>query len=188
MSETKFSPPEAQLDAKNKEALEKLNSNETIHYITSIAREINRNISPEDVEEVIQNVMLKANQALKQGKFRHEADLNTWIYRITHNFIISTLRTETRNRKNGLVDKIPQNIEASSTDPSPKDSAQQSEIIEKIMKELPEKQQEFLKLLLQGFTHQEIGERLGISRQGSASKLHHLKNKYGDAIKRILKP
>lgn len=179
------SKPERKILSKE-ELLAELNSQKTRNLIAGICYSVHDKLLPSDIEDLTQDVMLKANKAINTDGFRNDSTLQTWLFSITRNTVISFLRTQTNRWRKGLADEMPDYVETVDESPSPQKLAQESETIEATMKLLPKGTQDFLRLILQGFTHQEIGNKLGISREASANRLHQIRKKYGEEIKKIL--
>lgn len=177
--------PERKILSKE-ELLAELNSKKTRDLIAGICHSVHEKLLPSDIEDLTQDIMLKANKAINADGFRGDSTLQTWLFSITRNTVISFLRTQTNRWKKGLADEMPDYVETVDESPGPQELTRESKLIEATMKLLPEGTQEFLKLILQGLTHQEIGNKLGISREASAARLHHLRKKYSEEIKKIL--
>ena len=78
----------ARLQAGDEEAVKELADRYT-HRIYQMALRHMKN--PEDAEEVTQDVLMKVHR--KIDRFRGDAALSSWIYRITFNTAMSRLRT-----------------------------------------------------------------------------------------------
>lgn len=180
MPESFSSPPEFNSNRKE-ETLAKLNSAETRVYILKITHTIKSGISNADADDIAQDVMFKANEAIEKGQFRYETDLKPWLYKIIRNLIISSARSESRKRKRGLVDEIPTGFEAQDQKPDSREMLElklKDKKIQELLNQLGPTHKLVIQLYLQGYTQKEIGLQLGVA-QGTAGRLTH------DAKKRI---
>lgn len=134
----------------------------------------------EDAEDLLQEVFLKAFQALP--KFRGGSSFYTWIYRIAVNRAINFVKKRKRRRGFSL-DDVDLGMER---DPALVEmSAQDTPLREAKLKELQEKLNEALQTLsekhrtvvvlhdIQGLPHHEIGKILGCSAGTVRSRLFY---------------
>jgi RNA polymerase sigma-70 factor (ECF subfamily) len=140
----------------------------------------------EDAEEVTQDVLLKVYR--KIGKFRGDAALSSWIYRITFNTAMSRLRTHRAERAAELErDRVlAQRKEDSSGVPAPRHPADWShmpdeELLRRQLREavanalprLPEIYRVPVVLRdIEGLTTEEASTRLRLKDQTLKSRLH----------------
>ncbi len=187
MSETKFTPPEAQINDGDKQILDELNSQKTIDFIIKIAHSINHQISKADADDVSQEVILKANQAIKNGKFKHEEKLNAWIYTITRNLIFSNLQKQSVKRRKGLVDEIPEGVEPQDTQPNSREILElklKNQKLQKLLNELKPDHRAVLELHLQGYSQKEIGEKLGMPPSTAGTRTYYAKKHLFEILER----
>ena len=138
----------------------------------------------EDAEEVAQDVLMKVYQ--KDGAFRGDAALSSWIYRITFNTAMSRLRSRRLAR---AADQERARIEraAEAGDPMPERQvadwshlpdeellkAELRRAVAEAISELPEIYREPVVLRdIQGLTTQEASSRLKLKDQTLKSRLH----------------
>jgi RNA polymerase sigma-70 factor (ECF subfamily) len=140
--------------------------------------------SPEDAEEVAQDVILKAYR--KIDAFRGDAALSSWIYRITFNTVMSRLRSQKLNNKFEVrASDILADVEESGGRPRRDHADWSSMADESVMRsqmrrklaqallELPDIYRVPVVLRdLQGLSTEEASERLGIKEQTLKSRLH----------------
>ncbi|MEO0085727.1 MAG: RNA polymerase sigma factor [candidate division WOR-3 bacterium] len=114
-----------------------------------------------DAEDITQDVFVRVYKKL--GSFRGEAELSTWIYRITMNCCLDYLR----RRKRDLGVQFPPDFDA----PGP--GIDIINLIEGALPSMPQGyRQVFVLHDLQGMKHSEIAEILGIAEGASKSQLH----------------
>ena len=140
--------------------------------------------SPEDAEEVAQDVILKAYR--KIDAFRGDAALSSWIYRITFNTVMSRLRSQKFTNKfevragdiladveeNGGRFRREQADWSSMADESVMRAQMRRKLAQALL-ELPDIYRVPVVLRdLQGLSTEEASERLGIKEQTLKSRLH----------------
>ena len=140
--------------------------------------------SPEDAEEVAQDVILKAYR--KIDAFRGDAALSSWIYRITFNTVMSRLRSQKFTNKfevragdiladveeNGGRLRREQADWSSMADESVMRLQMRRKLAQALL-ELPDIYRVPVVLRdLQGLSTEEASERLGIKEQTLKSRLH----------------
>jgi RNA polymerase sigma-70 factor (ECF subfamily) len=87
----------------------------TRHRVRLLSLALQRRLPPQDAEDVVQQTMLKAWQAL--SRFRGESSFATWITRVLMNEILQFQRKRTRMRLEEMADATTLNavLEAGST-------------------------------------------------------------------------
>jgi RNA polymerase sigma-70 factor, ECF subfamily len=133
----------------------------------------------EDAEDMTQEVFLQLFR--KVHTFRGEANFSTWLHRLTFNTVLMQLRRSRRWREAiASFDTLPASEERSSDTPSvmtvlaaPAGNALDRIGLDLAIAELSSGyQQIFLLHDLEGYRHDEIAKRLGISEGTSKSQLH----------------
>ncbi len=156
--------------------------------IYSIAFRILGNI--EEAEEVVQETYIKVHQNL--DRFRRQSSFGAWIFRITHNVCVDTLRSKRRKRGFLFLSFDPHSgqefddYSESSTQvvtqladdrPCPDeqmDTKEKLEMIESCLKQLPDAQRMVVVLHdIEGFQYQEIAEIVNTSIGTVRSRLHY---------------
>ncbi len=127
---------------------------------------------PEDAEDVAQDAFISAYRAL--DRFRGDARVTTWLYRITVNAALMKLRKEKRARtltQTGLED-----VDVPDWDASPERSAVTSELGEKLQEGISMLQPELRGAVIlrdvEGLSNTEAAEVLGITVSSLKSRLH----------------
>lgn len=140
-------------------------------YLYRFALQLLNGSQPE-AEDVIQDTWLRAVQAL--DGFRWESTLRTWLTGITLNRAREILRKR---------DRWPGELPEVLPDPGPPSSVPDRIDLERAIGALPSGYRTVLVLHdVEGFTHQEISERLQIAVGTSRSQLHHARR----AVRRAL--
>jgi RNA polymerase sigma-70 factor (ECF subfamily) len=133
-------------------------------------------------EDVVQEAFIKAYKNLK--RFRGEASIYTWLYRIAVNTAHNHLRK--RSRTGGVdFDDVAPFIEARGLNPA--DSAANTELgeaIESAVSQLPPRQQEvFILHYFEQMTHREIADTLGVTEGAVKANFFHAVQKLKGALK-----
>lgn len=133
----------------------------------------------EDASDLSQDVFLRAYRAL--GRFRGDASLTTWLYRIAVNVCLNRVAV-----KVPAIEPIDAATDIDTREESAADGLLRAERAERVrgaVAQLPDKQRAALVLrVYQDMTHQEIAETLGTSvGAAKANVFHALRN-----LKRLL--
>ena len=149
---------------------------------------------PQDVEDVAQQVFLKAYLGIR--RFDQRAAFSTWLYKIAVNECWDYLRKkkvrplvyeadlseEQVSRLDGIVssDRPPQ---------SPSERAEVRELLDRILDALPEQDRQLLLLKeMEGFSVQELAEMLDLNVNTVKVRLFRARGRIMQAFRRRLKP
>jgi RNA polymerase sigma-70 factor (ECF subfamily) len=139
---------------------------------------IARMLGPAEAEEVTQEVFLRAFRAL--DRFRAEAQLSTWLYRIAVNAALSERGRRRIERDRAAPSTAAERIAAPST--AERDPALQARL-EHALAALPPGYRAVLVLHdIEGLEHEEIGRILGCRVGTSKSQLHKARAKMRELI------
>lgn len=124
-------------------------------------------------QDICQETFIKVWEQLP--KFRNEASIDTWIYRIASN---NCLRQIEKNKKLTFTE-LPLNL---------KDEKQQSiepqiQLLYQFISELEETNRIIISLELEDIKQKEIAEILGLSEANVRVKIHRIKNKLTQKFK-----
>ncbi len=111
--------------------------------------------------------------------FRNESQFSTWMYRVAVNTAIVFLRKE--KRKVDKYEIASENIKDDEGDSHIKES--QLDHFYKAVQKLEKIDKAIIFYQLEGFSHKEIGENLGISEGNARVKLNRAKEKLKEIIK-----
>lgn len=140
----------------------------------------------EEAEEVVQDTFVKVHQGI--DKFREDASFGAWVFRISHNLCVDSLRNKKKKKGistiplmsrsedyEGDFEESVLDISDVSLEPAQKlDLKEESEVIEQSLKCLPEAQRAVLVLHdIEGFAYQEIAGIIGTSIGTVRSRLHY---------------
>jgi RNA polymerase sigma-70 factor (ECF subfamily) len=133
-------------------------------------------LTHEDAEDAVQEGFLHAYKAL--DRFLPDQPFGAWLYRIMANASLDLVR----RRKVRDADELPDTVPVPFRDPGEADELQRR-LLQSLSK-LTERQRSVIVLHdVQGFTHGEIGQMLGIPEGTARSDLHHARA----ALRRMLK-
>jgi RNA polymerase sigma-70 factor (ECF subfamily) len=144
-----------------------------------------------DAEDVTQDVLLQVVRKL--DTFRGESQLGTWLHRVTVNAALAhrQKRANRQKRESGNgVDEQAEPVGPSGSlkrwNVSPDEpilAAEQAELIDKAIKELPEPYRDVYVLAdVEGLPNAEIGEMLGLNVPAVKSRLHRARLRMRDAL------
>lgn len=123
-------------------------------------------ITHEDAEDAVQEGFLHAFKAL--DRFLPDQPFGAWLFRIMANASLDLVR----RRKVREADELPETIALAFRDPGESDELRRR--LNAALATLPERQRSVIVLHdVEGFTHGEIGEMLGIPEGTARSDLHH---------------
>ena len=136
----------------------------------------------EDVEELTQDVFLKAFQQL--SSFKAESSFSTWIYRIATNLAISAVRKK-RNDVLRLDDSVFANLSDTQVDEALEDeSEEQVERLQQAMNQLEADERALITLYyLEEKPLVEVAFILGLTEGNAKVKLHRIRKKLYVLIK-----
>lgn len=127
--------------------------------------------------DLMQETFLKVWQNL--DKFRNQAMISTWIYRIAVNTCLSHLRVEKRQAKDELTENI---IESKAEEFSEKN--EQIALLYRCISKLEENERIIITLVLDEVPYPEIAEISGISEGNLRVKIHRIKHKLTELYNR----
>ncbi|MBC5991542.1 RNA polymerase sigma factor [Pontibacter cellulosilyticus] len=139
-----------------------------IHKICRLYRD-----TPEDRQDLFQEVVYQLWKSYP--KFRQEASISTWMYRIALNTALASLRKPTL--KINYTDTLPDILSESSTY-----ADDQQEQLFKALKQLNDGEKALVTLFLEEMSYKEMADVLGISEGNVGVRLNRIKNKLMNLI------
>lgn len=137
----------------------------------------------EDAEEAMQDVFLRVHRSL--GTFRGDAELSTWIWRITVNVCLSRRGARRRRREQLPVDDLADNVADDA--PAPDEMLailEDRERIAAFIARLPGREAASLTLYyIEGFDYAEIARILKIPPGSVATALHRGRERLGALLR-----
>lgn len=140
----------------------------------------------EDAEDMAQEVFLEAFRSVH--KFRGEASLNTWLYRIAINKCLETIRKSNRQKRKGdtmsLSDQLEVGNEHFYHPGVVLEQKERSAVLFKAIGQLAEQQQAAFTLhKVEGLSYEEIAKVLGKSVASIESLMHRAKSNLKKTLK-----
>ena len=150
-----------------------------------ILRYLTRMVGAQDAEDLAQEVFIRAAKAY--DGFRHEAKIETWLYRIATHVAVDRLRGTALRRETMLGEELGEvaedGREAGSTLEEKTLRRAANECIRNVIYGLPENYRTPLILSeLEGFTNREIAEILDVSLDTVKIRLHRAKEQLRKAL------
>jgi RNA polymerase sigma-70 factor (ECF subfamily) len=157
--------------------------------IYSLARRMLGNDA--DAEDVTQDVLLQVVRKL--DTFRGESQLGTWLHRVTVNAALAHRQKRAKHQNQEAVNGIDEQAEPvgptgavkrwNVSPDEPVLAAEQAELIDKAIKELPEPYRDVYVLAdVEGLPNAEIGEMLGLNVPAVKSRLHRARLRMRDTL------
>ncbi|MBF7093351.1 RNA polymerase sigma factor [Flavobacterium sp. ALJ2] len=131
----------------------------------------------DDQQDLFQEIVCQLWKS--HDSFRNESQFSTWMYRVAVNTAIIFLKKE--KRKVDRYEIASENIKDEETDSHIKES--QIDHFYKAVQKLEKIDKAIIFYQLEGFSHKEIGENLGISEGNARVKLNRAKEKLKGIIK-----
>ncbi|MEG0848430.1 RNA polymerase sigma factor [Flavobacterium plurextorum] len=158
---------------KEQEFLNRIESHKGILYKVSKMYMDNH----DDQQDLFQEIICQLWKSY--DSFRNESQFSTWMYRVAVNTAIVFLRKE--KRKVDKYEIASENIKEDEGDSHIKES--QIDHFYKAVQKLEKIDKAIIFYQLEGFSHKEIGENLGISEGNARVKLNRAKEKLKEIIK-----
>ena len=152
---------------------------------TRILRYLTRMVGAHDAEDLTQEVFIRGAKAYEG--FRHEAKIETWLYRIATHVAVDRLRGTALRRETMLGEELGEvaedGREAGSTLEEKTLRRAANECIRNVIYGLPENYRTPLILSeLEGFTNREIAEIMDVSLDTVKIRLHRAKEQLKQAL------
>lgn len=127
-----------------------------------------------DRQDLIQETMIQLWRSW--SSFDGRSQLSTWLYRVALNVAISWSRNEYRRRRGveSIDDTPPEHLTIERTTDR---SLADLDLLERMLRELPELDRALLLLHLEGQEHTVIAEVLGITTTNVATKINRIKQR-----------
>jgi len=161
------------LKEKEQEFLNRIESHKGILYKVSKMYMDNS----DDQQDLFQEIVCQLWKSY--DSFRNESQFSTWMYRVAVNTAIVFLKKE--KRKVDKYEIASENIKDDEGDSHIKES--QIDHFYKAVQKLEKIDKAIIFYQLEGFSHKEIGENLGISEGNARVKLNRAKEKLKEIIK-----
>lgn len=131
-----------------------------------------------DQEDLYQEIVYQLWKSYKS--FRGDSQFSTWMYRVSLNTAISFFKKEKKQKEIEDKLKIQDNTEAMETNENP----DKLDFLYKAINQLNDVDKALIFLYLEGLSHKEIGNNLGISEGNARVRLNRIKTKLEKTIKK----
>ncbi len=129
----------------------------------------------DDRQDLIQDMVVQLWRSF--GRFDGRSKFSTWMYRVAMNVAISTARSQTRRIRDALpLDEA--GLEIPVTDPWLADEGDDLRLLHKMIGALDELNRALIILYLDGYSHAEIGEIMGISATNVSTRINRIKQRW----------
>lgn len=135
--------------------------------------------SVEDREDLQQEILIQLWKSYQN--FKGNSEFSTWMYRVAINTAITYLKKE-KQRSGNQID-VPHHFEAQQEDYNPTKD-RQLEIFYSAVQELNPLEKAVIFYFMEGMSHKEIGNNLGLSEGNARVKLNRTKEKIQQIIKK----
>ena len=156
--------------------------NENEQKILGICRHYSSN--DEDLKDMYQEVLINIWKSI--GSFRGDAQLSTWIYRVTVNTALGFINKEIRRQKLFLNYRNPNwqdltDINANTA----KEKEELFQVLENQINQLSVIDKIIMSLVLESLTYKEIATVIGITEPNVRVKIHRIKYELKEAISNV---
>jgi RNA polymerase sigma-70 factor (family 1) len=150
------------------------------NMVANLAYKFTRN--KQDAEDIAQEVFFTVWK--EAGKFRGEASISTWLYRITSNKALNYLRKHKRDKQTTSEDELAHKPDSSAKTPEGvMEQSENQKILYLALDELPEKYRiPFILNKLEGMPYRRIADTLKISIANVETRIYRAKK----ALQKIL--
>lgn len=135
--------------------------------------------SLEDREDLQQEILIQLWKSYQN--FKGNSEFSTWMYRVAINTAITYLKKE-KKRTDNQTD-VPHHFEVQNEDYNPSKD-RQLEVFYTAVQELKALEKAIIFYFMEGMSHKEIGDNLGLSEGNARVKLNRTKEKIQQIIKK----
>lgn len=143
-----------------------------------------------EAEDAAQDAFLKAYQAL--ATFKEGAQFSTWLYQIAYHHCLDLLRKRTREKLDSwdaLLEEKGEQIHQLMASPSTEGAAENTDLVNRVLKALPEDYRNILILReINGFSYEEISDLLRCSLDAVKGRLKRAREDLEEKLRHLLKP
>ena len=136
----------------------------------------------QDARDVTQDVYVRAFRSL--SRFRGEARVSTWLYRITANCAATTLSRNSKRRHESIDDGVQVADKSAGADPHQQATLREEQsAVEALVLTLPPRMRAVVVLRdVYELSHEDIARELGITETAAKVRLHRARRKLRDLL------
>jgi RNA polymerase sigma-70 factor (ECF subfamily) len=136
--------------------------------------------NPEDRRDLMQEIVIQLWRSFP--RYDDRSKFSTWMYRIGMNVAISFLRSE--RRRGG--EKVPLEqvdvIDSAAADRILGEAGDDLRLLQRLISRLDEMSRALIVLYVEGYSHAEIGEILGISATNVGTRVNRIRNRLREEL------
>ena len=130
---------------------------------------------PNDKYDLHQEMLLQLWKSF--SSYKGNAAFSTWMYKVCLNTALTYLRKESKHQYQDI-----ENLEATAAEHKSKES---HDLLYSLIRELPEVDRMLISLYLDGYKNIEIADITGVNVNNVNVKIHRIKNKLSEGLKRF---
>lgn len=136
---------------------------------------------PEDRRDLVQEIVVQLWRSYP--RYDERLKFSTWMYRIGMNVAISHLRSEGRRpRRTVALDEV-EILDVAAADRVLGEASDEARLLQRLVARLDEMSRALLVLYLEGYSHAEIAEVLGISATNAGTRIGRIKDRLREEIR-----
>src|SRR6185295_14732092 len=113
-------------------------------------------------DDVLQEIRLEITRLLKQGKFRGDSSLKTYLFRVVTHTCLDQVRAQNKHRWEDL-DDLEGADQPQATERSPADTGADRDLLFRVLDRVPHDCRNLWKMLAAGLSYKEMGDRMGVA-------------------------
>ena len=129
----------------------------------------------DDRQDLIQEMVIQLWRSF--DRFDSRSKFSTWMYRVAMNVAISYARSQTR-RIRDVVPVDEAGLEIPHTDPWLEDEGDDLRLLHQMIQQLDELNRALIILYLDGYSHAEIGEIIGLTATNVSTRINRIKQRW----------
>lgn len=130
---------------------------------------------PEDRRDLVQEIVIQLWRSFP--RYDDQLKFSTWMYRIGMNVAISFLRSEGRRGRDTVAIEQVDIIDSAAADRVLGEVGDDFRLLQQLVSQLDEMSRALIVLYLEGYSHAEIAEILGISATNAGTRINRIKNR-----------
>ena len=135
----------------------------------------------EDRRDLVQEMVIQLWRSFP--RYDDQLKFSTWMYRIAMNVAISFLRSEGRKRETVALEQVDV-IDVAAADRVLGEAGDDFRLLQRLVSRLDEMSRALIVLYLEGYSHAEIAEILGISATNVGTRINRIKNRLREEQRR----
>jgi RNA polymerase sigma factor (sigma-70 family) len=134
----------------------------------------------EDRRDIVQEIVIQLWRSFPQ--YDDQFKFSTWMYRIGMNVAISFLRSEIRRSQKTVTLEHVEIIDFAAADRVMGEMGDDIHLLQRLVSQLDEMSRGLVVLYLEGYSHVEIAEILGISVTNVGTRISRIRNRFREVL------